>query len=101
MGNPKCRSGFKSTNSVILDLNALVLQLVGRTELGKFECLECGKVLETKQSCERHAEIHLGVTQTCIVCGKVFNTRNSLATHYTKIHGGQQASEIASPWTMK
>lgn len=84
-------------NFDFLDINALVLQLIGRNDLGKFECLQCEKVFEAKQSCERHAEIHLGLSHNCIVCGKVFNTRNTLATHYTKQHGG----EVASPWAMK
>jgi DNA-directed RNA polymerase subunit RPC12/RpoP len=71
--------------------------MVGRTELGKYSCLTCGKQFDTKQSVERHAEVHLGLSHHCIVCDKIFNTRNTLATHYTKQHGG----EVASPWAMK
>ena len=81
----------------ILDINAVIETMVGRNEDGKYECLACGKVFEAKQSAQRHAEIHLGLTHSCIVCQKVFKTRNTLATHYTKQHGG----EVASPWTMK
>ena len=71
--------------------------MVARNEFGKYQCLNCGKEFNTKQSVERHAESHLGVSNPCIVCNKVFNSRNSLATHYTKHHGG----EVASPWAMK
>ena len=81
-----------------LDLNALIQTLVGRHEdSGKFCCLTCGKLFEAKQSVERHAEIHLGLSHHCIVCDKVFNTRNTLATHYTKQH----PNEVATPWAMK
>ena len=71
--------------------------MVGRNGLGKYECLNCGKQFDTKQSAERHAETHLGVSHQCIVCCKVFKTRNSLAKHYTKEHKGM----VVSPWTMK
>ena len=81
----------------VLDLNALIQTLVGKHESGKFCCLTCGKVFEAKQSVERHAEIHLGLSHHCIVCDKVFNTRNTLATHYTKQH----PNEVATPWAMK
>ena len=82
----------------VLDLNALIQTLVGRhEESGKFCCLTCGKLFEAKQSVERHAEIHLGLSHHCIVCDKVFNTRNTLATHYTKQH----PNEVATPWAMK
>ena len=82
----------------VLDLNALIQTLVGRhEETGKFCCLTCGKLFEAKQSVERHAEIHLGLSHHCIVCDKVFNTRNTLATHYTKQH----PNEVATPWAMK
>ena len=81
----------------VLDLNALIQTLVGKHESGKFCCLTCGKLFEAKQSVERHAEIHLGLSHHCIVCDKVFNTRNTLATHYTKQH----PNEVATPWAMK
>ena len=87
-----------SYKNCTLDLNALIQTLVGRhEESGKFCCLTCGKLFEAKQSVERHAEIHLGLSHHCIVCDKVFNTRNTLATHYTKQH----PNEVATPWAMK
>ena len=95
-----CERHKKEVNLMkpVLDLNALIQTLVGRhEESGKFCCLTCGKVFEAKQSVERHAEIHLGLSHHCIVCDKVFNTRNTLATHYTKQH----PNEVATPWAMK
>ena len=79
-----------------VDINALIKHMVGRIEMGKYVCHTCRKQFPTKQSVERHAEVHLGLSQNCVVCDKIFNTRNSLATHYTKRHGG----ELASPWSM-
>ena len=81
----------------ILDINAVVETLVGRTGDGKYQCLKCGKCFDTKQRVRRHAEIHIDVSLPCIVCQKVFKTRNALSAHYTRKH----TSEVVSPWTMK
>ena len=93
----KCDGGKMSSFETAVDINALIKPMVGRIEMGKHVCLTCRKKFPTKQSVERHAEVHLGLSQQCVVCDKIFNTRNTLATHYTKQHGG----ELASPWSMK
>ena len=93
----KCDGVKMSSFETDVDINALIKPMVERIEMGKYVCLTCRKQFPTKQSVERHAEVHLGLSQHCIVCDKIFNTRNTLATHYTKRHGG----ELASPRSMK
>ena len=75
--------------------------MISRNIEGQWECVNCGKIFGTKQRVQLHAESHLNLSHPCVVCQKMFKTRNSLATHYTKIHGGQHGGQIVSPWTMK
>ena len=69
--------------------------MVGRTAEGKFECLHCGQVFQTKQGGKKHADVHLGLVHVCVLCQKACRTRNALSAHYTKFHPNQ----IDSPWT--
>ena len=78
-----------------LDLNAVVEAMIGQTEGGKFTCLQCGKIFETKQGGKKHADVHLGLIHPCVICQRICKTRNALSAHYTKYH----PQEIQSPWT--
>ena len=88
-------------DTCILDLGAVIETMIARGPDGKYECTTCGKSFGTRQKVEYHAEVHLNLSHPCIHCQKMFKTRNSLATHYTRIHGGQHGGQVTSPWTMK
>ena len=64
--------------------NSLTKSTNGEEQNG-YQCTQCTKFLKTKQSLQRHEEIHMeGLSFPCKVCEKSCKTRNCLQTHTYK-----------------
>jgi len=67
------------------ELNQQIEEMIEKSD-GLWQCKLCSKSANKKQYIKKHAETHIGNSQTCHVCNKTLATRNSLQVHIANVH---------------
>jgi len=73
--------------SSIEELDAKILEFIGKDELGRWICLICQKQMKSRGYLKEHVEIHFdGLSYPCQECDTKLRTRNSLRWHKNTKH---------------
>ena len=69
----------------IEDLDARILEILGKDEDGSWKCTICGKKSKLKGHLKEHVEVHFeGLSFSCSDCAYICSTRNKLRQHAYK-----------------